>query len=73
MAMAPNERAIREWIKVNRPDIADWQVDGFIQHPATFLIASMAFAAGCEFAAMNPGAGKFLTEPEDSYSYDFKR
>jgi hypothetical protein len=71
--MAPNERAIREWIKVNRPDLTRHQVDGIFENQALFFIASMAFAAGTDFKALNPQAGSILFEPESSYSYDFKR
>jgi hypothetical protein len=71
--MAPNERAIREWIKVNRPDLTRKQVNIIFENQAMFLVASIGFAAGTEFKGLNPQAGSILFDPEDSYNYDFKR
>jgi hypothetical protein len=54
--MAPNEAAIRKWIKDNRPDLPQHQIDGIMDNPGVFGMMSMAFEAGREFQIRNPEA-----------------
>ena len=57
---APNFTAIKRWFKENRPDVPEYQLDGFIDNQAVAMLMAASFEAGREFQGRNPEAGKFL-------------
>lgn len=58
--MAPNEAAIRHWIKGNRPDLELHVVDGIMANQGVFAMMAMAFEAGRTFQMKNPTADRIL-------------
>ncbi len=58
--MAPNEKAIRAWMKVNRPDLTPAQIDGVFANEAMFFVMAMAFEAGRVFQRHNPAVTSFI-------------
>jgi len=70
--MAPHEKAVRNWIAKNRPDLPKSSVDGMFENQALSFIVSMAFESGRDFQRANPTAEpRVLIHPLEHYNFDF--
>lgn len=65
--MAPNEAAIRKWIKEQRPDLPQHQIDGIMANEGIFAMMAMSFEAGRVFQVKNPEVDLGPLDPFETY------